>query len=262
MEKSRPNYRAVSPPLCSTGPREQGGLIRIWLLGAGPEKKGLSSSPPLLSFSSPPPPLLPLSAPRLRLYGAETPVLCRDTYVSRGRTDFRPGAGTEDERTGHADSNTEARRRMNMEHGAGNTQPEPGPLGGGRPGASRGTDGGLDRHVIEDLIVSLVSSTDQNRYDPRQTQETVEQKSRSEFSCFDLSQLPVPPRAEVYNWTKPVTVASMGTREVKHRGGDSGDSGDGDGDGGGGGGGPTIRPWHLIASARHRHPGAELRIKP
>lgn len=42
---------------------------------------------------------------------AKPPLLCGDTYVFRGQTDFRPGACTEGERTGHANSHTETRRR-------------------------------------------------------------------------------------------------------------------------------------------------------
>lgn len=100
--KSCPNYRAVSAfsaPL-DRGNEAQGGLIRIWLLGNGPEK---TLSNPLLSFLSFyssaafTSPLLLLFAPRLsQLRSQSLPLLRGDTYVFSGRTDFRPGACTEE----------------------------------------------------------------------------------------------------------------------------------------------------------------------
>lgn len=110
MERAVP-ITGQSPP-CSApldrGNKARGGPIRM--LGSGPEKKRRSLFPLLSTplLSSPLPLLSSCSLPvGSSSREAKPPLLCGDTYVFRGQTDFRPGACTEGERTGHANSHTE-----------------------------------------------------------------------------------------------------------------------------------------------------------
>lgn len=90
------------------GTRREAGRSECW---EAAQKKKRRSLFPLLStplLSSPLPLLSSCSLPvGSSSREAKPPLLCGDTYVFRGQTDFRPGACTEGERTGRANSHTE-----------------------------------------------------------------------------------------------------------------------------------------------------------